>query len=218
MTRRDDQGRNDRNDKAPRWRSVLRRRPAEAPRPSASPPPQGQPTERQTTSPSEADILSGILRGLDRSPGTSGAPAMRRFRIKDPRRVTVWTRQPRDTGDLLARLAPLCVGDAFSVADPDAEPDSYCATISDTVAAFMIDATQNPLFGELPVALADAGWDAAGLTSYEISVAADGPGGQRMRYRLAKALLEPDGGVLTDAGGERIEVDSLADATWGSLW
>lgn len=143
---------------------------------------------------------------------------MRRFRIKDPHRVTVWTRQPRDIGDLLARLAPLCVGDAFSVADPDADPDSYCATISDTVAAFMIDATQNPLFGELPAALADTGWDAAGLTSYEISAATEGPGGQRLRYRLAKALLEPDGGVLTDLDGERIEVESLADATWGSLW
>jgi hypothetical protein len=149
---------------------------------------------------------------------------MRRFRIKDPRRVTVWTRRPRDTGDLLARLAPLCVGDAFSSADPDADPDDwYCATISDTVAAFIIDATQNPLFGELPAALSDPGWDttawdATGLTSYEISVAAEGPGGQRLRYRLAKAVLEPDGGALTDASGARIEVESLADATWGSLW
>lgn len=143
---------------------------------------------------------------------------MRRFQIRDLHRVTVWTRQPRDTDDLLARLAPLCVGDAFIVADPDADPDWYCATISDTVAAFMIDATQNPLFGELPAALADTGWDAAGLTSYEISTGAEGPGGQRLRYRLAKALLEPDGGVLTDMGGARIEVESLTDATWGSLW
>lgn len=195
---------------------MLRRRPAEAPRPTASTPLQAQPAERQATTPGDANTAGATI--PDRLPRASGAAAMRRFRIKDPRRVTVWTRQPRDIGDLLARLAPLCVGDAFSVADPDADPDSYCATISDTVAAFMIDATQNPLFGELPAALADTGWNAVGLTSYEISVGAEGPGGQRLRYRLAKALLEPDGGVLTDLGGERIEAESLADATWGSLW
>lgn len=198
MTRRDAQG--------PRWRAILRRRPAEAARPTTGPQPQTQSQSQSQSQPRSPE------------PRTSGAAAMRRFRIKDQQRVTVWSRRPLDTGDLLARLAPLCVGDAFIVADPDADPDWYCATISDTIAAFMIDATQNPLFGELPPALADTGWDATESTAYEISAAGDGPGGQRLRYRLAKALLQTGEGVLTDVDGERIDVESLTDATWGSLW
>ena len=52
----------------------------------------------------------------------------------------------------------------------------------------------------------------------KISVGSLGPGSDRLRYRLAKAVLELTDGVLVGADGERIAVDSLADATWGSLW
>lgn len=94
----------------------------------------------------------------------------------------------------------------------------YSATISDTIATFVVEVVQDPQFGELPTALKDTGWDAAQLTGYEISVASLGPGSDRLRYRLAKALLEVTGGVLVGADGARIEVESLADPTWGSLW
>lgn len=149
--------------------------------------------------------------------------------------VTVYAERLADPEKVLAAVSALGTGDTFCAmvpddADADVEGDGlasedagtsgYSATISDTVATFVVEVTQDPLFGELPAALAEAGhlWKPAALTSYQISVASSGPGSDRLRYRLAKALLQVTGGVLVGANGTRIGVESLADATWGSLW
>lgn len=142
-----------------------------------------------------------------------------RWRLLDPERVTVYAPSPTATEDLLARIGPLGTGETFCAMDPDGG-GGVSATISDTVATFVIQVAQDPRFGTLPDAIAASGWDAATATAYEISVANDGPGGRRLRYRLAKAVLESVGerGVVADAAGKPVSVDSLADATWGSLW
>jgi hypothetical protein len=126
---------------------------------------------------------------------------------------------------MLAAVSALGTGDTFCATVPDVagadesdDPSPYSATISDTVATFVIEVAQDPLFGELPAALSDSGWSPGELTAYEISVASLGPGSDRLRYRLAKAVLGLTNGVLVGADGARIAVDSLADATWGSLW
>lgn len=123
------------------------------------------------------------------------------------------------TGRLLRSISTLATGDAFCAADPDTPDDVYSATISDTIATFVIDIAQNPIDGELPPVLRDApDGDRGSLTEYGISVAGSGPGADRLRYRLAKAVLDLTGGVLTSADGSAIEVGSLADPTWGALW
>jgi hypothetical protein len=130
---------------------------------------------------------------------------------------------------MLGAVSVLGTGDTFCATVPDVdvdldgadegdEPPPYSATISDTVATFVIEVAQDPLFGELPAALADSGWNPGELTAYEISVASPGPGSDRLRYRLAKAVLGLTDGVLVGTDGARVDVDSLADATWGSLW
>jgi hypothetical protein len=140
--------------------------------------------------------------------------------LVDPQRVTVYAPEPAAIDGLLARIGPLGTGETFCAMAPDGDDDLFSATISDTVATFVIQVSQDPRFGAVPAAAAESGWDAAKLTAYDISVATDGPGGQRLRYRLAKAVLESvgDTGVVADAAGAQISVDSLADATWGSLW
>ena len=144
--------------------------------------------------------------------------------------VTVYARRLADADAMLAAVSVLATGDTFCATVPDGDSESgggadgdeaplpYSATISDTVATFVIEVTQDPLFGELPAALAGSGWRAGELTGYEISVASLGPGSDRLRYRLAKAVLAVTDGVLVGADGARIAVESLADATWGSLW
>jgi hypothetical protein len=150
---------------------------------------------------------------------SSGADAGR-WRLVDPQRVTVYAPEPAALDDLLARVGPLGTGETFCAMDPDGGEDLFSATISDTVATFVIQVTQDPQFGTMPAAAAESGWDPAKLTGYEISVATDGPGGQRLRFRLAKAVVEAVGaaGLVADASGAQISVDSLADPTWGSLW
>jgi hypothetical protein len=154
----------------------------------------------------------GLARPVD--DGASG-----RWRLVDPERVTVYGPEPASFEGLLARVSPLGTGETFCAMDPDGG-EGVSATISDTVATFVIQVTQDPRFGTLPDAVASSGWDAAKVTAYEISVANDGPGGRRLRYRLAKGLLEALGedGVIAGADGKPVSVDSLADATWGSLW
>ncbi|MBS2965114.1 hypothetical protein KGA66_18800 [Actinocrinis puniceicyclus] len=137
--------------------------------------------------------------------------------------VTVYAQRLADPQKVLAAASALGTGETFcATAADDDEPEdgvaAYSATISDTVATFVIDVTQDPMFGELPGALAQSGWSATSLTAYQISVASLGPGSDRLRYRLARALLEVTGGVLVGADGTRLVVESLADATWGSLW
>jgi len=141
--------------------------------------------------------------------------------------VTVYAQRLADPEKVLAAVSALGTGDTFCATVPvdsedvdelDAGASGYSATISDTVATFVLEVAQDPLFGELPAALSDSGWETSSLTSYQISVASLGPGSDRLRYRLAKALLEVTGGVLVGADGARKSVDSMADATWGSLW
>jgi hypothetical protein len=135
--------------------------------------------------------------------------------------VTVYAQRLADPEKVLAVVSGLGTGETFCVTVPgdgdDAEP-GYSATISDTVATFVVEVTQDPLFGKLPAALSGSGWEAPALTSYQISVASLGPGSDRLRYRLARALLEATGGVLVGADGARVGVETLADPTWGSLW
>lgn len=146
---------------------------------------------------------------------------------EDADAVTVYAPQLADPDKVLAAVSALGTGDTFCAMVPEdsagaeefgAGAPGYSATISDTVATFVLEVTQDPQFGELPAALSDSGWDALLLTSYQISVASLGPGSDRLRYRLAKTLVEVTGGVLVGADGARIGVESLADATWGSLW
>ena len=146
--------------------------------------------------------------------------------------VTVYAQRLADPHKVLAAVSALGTGDTFCATVPDDSEDGegqgaeefgtgtpgYSATISDTVATFVLEVTQDPLFGELPAALSESRWDPSLLTSYQISVASLGPGSDRLRYRLAKTLLEVTGGVLVGADGARTGVESLADATWGSLW
>ena len=136
--------------------------------------------------------------------------------------MTVYAWQPADADATLAAVSALGTGDTFCATVPGADGDDvplpYSATISDTVATFVIEVVQDPLFGALPPALDGSGWNPGKLTAYEISVASLGPGSDRLRYRLAKTLLGLTDGVLVGADGARIGVDSLADATWGSLW
>jgi len=166
------------------------------------------------------DPLDGI-QGADGevSRPVDDAAASGRWRLVDPERVTVYGSEPASFEDLLARISPLGTGETFCAMDPDGG-EGVSATISDTVATFVIQVTQDPRFGVLPDGVSSSGWDPAKVAAYEISVANDGPGGQRLRYRLAKGVLEAigEGGVVADAAGKPVAVDSLADATWGSLW
>lgn len=132
--------------------------------------------------------------------------------------VTIYAGAPADPGLLLRVLAPLGTGDVFCSTDPEAGDDKYCATISDTVATFMIDIVQDPLSGRMPSAVADEGWTVEEVTEYEIVVPDGGPGALRLKYRLAKAVVEQTGGILVDAAGDRIALESLADTPFGSLW
>jgi hypothetical protein len=146
----------------------------------------------------------------------------------DTGRVTVYARQTADAEELLAAVSALGTGDTFCAAAPDDEDadgygdGAYSATISDTVATFVIEVERDPLAAELPPALASdtsaPGWKPGELTAYQISVPEVGPGAQRLRYRLAKAVLSLTDGVLVSASGQHIALDTLADSAWGSLW
>lgn len=165
------------------------------------------------------ESLEGIQGAEGDVPRPADDAASGRWRLVDPERVTVYGPEAASFEDLLARISPLGTGETFCARDPDGG-EGVSATISDTVATFVIQVTQDPRFGALPDTIASSGWDAAKATAYEISVANDGPGGQRLRYRLAKGVLEALGedGVVADVAGKPVSVDSLADATWGSLW
>lgn len=155
----------------------------------------------------------------------AGAVTVYAERLADPEKVLAAV-SALGTGDTFCAMVPdeadadVDAGDSHGIAAEDAGASGYSAMISDTVATFVVEVTQDPLFGELPAVLAGPGerWDPAALTSYQLSVPSLGPGSERLRYRLAKALVEVTGGVLVGADGARIGVESLADATWGSLW
>lgn len=146
-----------------------------------------------------------------------GAVTVYAERLADPEKVLAAV-SALGTGDTFCATVPEDGADDLGLGDMAAEKAGYSATISDTVATFVVEVTQDPLFGELPATLSGEGWEASSLTSYQIIVAALGPGSDRLRYRLAKALLEVTGGVLVGANGARIGAEALADPTWGSLW
>jgi hypothetical protein len=136
----------------------------------------------------------------------------------DGTRVTIYAAELADPALLLQAIGPLGTGDTFCSTDPEVDDSWYCATISDTVATFIIDIAQNPLVGDLPAAVADKDWSPTELTEYEIVVPDGGPGALRLRFRLAKAILAQTDGVLVDSAGKQITLQSLADSPFGSLW
>lgn len=138
--------------------------------------------------------------------------------VGDPAPLTVYAPTLADPAALLTAVGRYAVGDVFCAADPDVEDGAYSATVSDTVATFVVEVVQGQGFEPLPAPVGETGWRPTELTRYEISVGADGPGGQRLRYRLAASVLELTGGVLVGAQGARFDVDALIDPTWGSLW
>ncbi|HWG23786.1 hypothetical protein [Actinospica sp.] len=137
--------------------------------------------------------------------------------ISDPRAVTILAPELAPLDALLDALAPLGTGDVFCAAPPeDPEEDDYSdyldegelpyysATVSDTVATFLID-----------VERADP---SSAQTRYEVHVAESGPGADRLRYRIAKAVLGLTGGSVFDADGAPIELSALASDPFGALW
>lgn len=134
----------------------------------------------------------------------------------DPRAVTVLASQLGELPVLLDALAPLATGDVFAAAPPDDEDDEYArlladdeyayysATVSDTVATFIVE-----------IERADP---ASPQTRYEVHVTDSGPGADRLRYRIAKAVIAATGGTAHDASGTPIELAAPAEDPFGSLW
>lgn len=137
--------------------------------------------------------------------------------ISDPRAVTILAPELAPLPGLLDALAPLGTGDVFCAAPPE-DPDEddysdylgedefayYSASVSDTVATFLIE-----------IERADP---ASAQTRYEVHVTDSGPGADRLRYRIAKAVLELTGGTAFDADGAPTELTTLAQNPFGALW
>jgi hypothetical protein len=142
----------------------------------------------------------------------------------DPHAVTVLAPELADPGAVLDALAPLGTGDVFCAAAPDDGLDDpsalsgfpdygsfaddepfayYSATFSDTVATFVVEV-------ERPTSSA--------RTRYEIRVAEAGPGADRLRYRLAKAVVAVTGGFAADAQGDPVELTAPPEDPFGALW
>jgi hypothetical protein len=142
----------------------------------------------------------------------------------DPRAVLVLAPQLAPTSDLLDALAPLGTGDVFCATAPDDGLDDpslfaelegyreladeepfayYSATFSDTVATFVVEVERAT---------------SAAQTRYEVHVAEAGPGAERLRYRLAKAVVEVTGGFAADALGAPIELSAPTQDPFGALW
>jgi hypothetical protein len=137
--------------------------------------------------------------------------------ISDPHAVTVLAPELAPLQGLLDALAPLGTGDVFCAAppeDPDEDDSSdyldenefpyYSATVSDTVATFLIE-----------VERADP---SSAQTRYEVHVTESGPGADRLRYRIAKAVLELTGGTTFDADGAPYELTAPSQDPFGALW
>lgn len=137
--------------------------------------------------------------------------------ISDPRAVTIVAPELAPLEGLLDALAPLGTGDVFCAAPPeDPEEDDYSdyldedsfsyytATVSDTVATFLIEIERaDPSSAE---------------TRYEVHVTDSGPGADRLRYRVAKVVLELTGGTAFDADGTPSEVAAPSQDPFGALW
>ncbi|HTJ70260.1 MAG TPA: hypothetical protein VL551_22175 [Actinospica sp.] len=137
--------------------------------------------------------------------------------ISDPHAVTVLAPSLAPLDGVLDALAPLGTGDVFCAAPPE-DPDEddysdyldenefpyYSATVSDTVATFLIE-----------IERADP---SSAQTRYEIHVPGAGPGVDRLRYRIAKALLELTGGTAFDMDGAPAELAAPSQDPFGALW
>jgi hypothetical protein len=137
--------------------------------------------------------------------------------ISDPRAVTILAPELAPLQGLLDALAPLGTGDVFCAAPPeDPEEDDYSdyldedelpyysATVSDTVATFLIE-----------IERADP---SSAQTRYEVHVTDSGPGADRLRYRIAKAVQELTGGSAFDVDGAPTELAAPAQDPFGALW
>ena len=138
--------------------------------------------------------------------------------ISDPQAVTILAPELASLPKLLDALAPLGTGDVFCATAPDDDPDDddysdyldegelpyYSATVSDTVATFLVEVERaDPSSAE---------------TRYEVHVTDSGPGADRLRFRLAKAVLEATRGRAVGADGAVVELSAPADDPFGALW
>jgi hypothetical protein len=136
--------------------------------------------------------------------------------VTDPQAVIVLAPALVEASVLLDELAPLGTGDVFCAAPPDEDDDEYAeyladdefayysATVSDTVATFRVE-----------VERADP---ASAETRYEVHVTDVGPGADRLRYRIAKAVIEATGGSAHDADGAPMELSVPRQDPFGALW
>jgi hypothetical protein len=138
--------------------------------------------------------------------------------ISDPHAVTILAPEVAPLPALLDALAPFGTGDVFCASAPEDDPEDddysdflgedefpyYSATVSDTVATFLIE-----------VERADP---SSAQTRYEVHVTDSGPGTDRLRYRIAKAVLELSRGSAYDADGAPFELSAPEQDPFGALW
>jgi hypothetical protein len=137
--------------------------------------------------------------------------------IADPQAVAVFAPKLGELSALLDALAPHATGDVFCAAPPPDEEDEefaqfladdefpyYSATVSDTVATFVVEI--------------ERGDPASAQTRYEVHVTDSGPGADRLRYRIAKTVIAVTGGTVYDANGLPAELTAPEQDPFGSLW
>lgn len=137
--------------------------------------------------------------------------------ISDPQAVTILAPELAPLSALLDALAPFGTGDVFCASAPDdADEDDYSdyldegefsyysATVSDTVATFLVE-----------IERADP---SSARTRYEVHVTDSGPGADRLRFRIAKAVLELTKGSAFDVDGAPTELSASAQNPFGALW
>jgi hypothetical protein len=138
--------------------------------------------------------------------------------ISDPQAVTILAPELAPLTELLDALAPFGTGDVFCAAAPDDDPADegyadyldegefpyYSATVSDTVATFLVE-----------IERADP---SSAQTRYEVHVTDSGPGADRLRYRIARAVLELTAGSAFDADGAPTELTAPTQDPFGALW
>jgi hypothetical protein len=138
--------------------------------------------------------------------------------------VTVLAPELVDAAVLLDALAPLGTGDVFCATAPDDGLDDasafaglagyeayddeepfayYSATFSDTVATFVVEVERST---------------SSAQARYEVHVADSGPGADRLRYRLAKAVVAATGGFAADAQGGPVALATPPENPFGALW
>jgi hypothetical protein len=138
--------------------------------------------------------------------------------ISDPRAVTILAPEIAPLPALLDALAPFGTGDVFCASAPEDDPEDddysdflgedefpyYSATVSDTVATFLIEVERSD--------------PSSAQTRYEVHVTDSGPGADRLRYRIAKAVLELSRGSAYDADGAPFELSAPEQDPFGALW